>query len=71
LPFVVVFDVERGDVEEERVVPELAQTAIAVEAQQRSDLTRGVVMVDVRGRGSSADRTHTPLRFEHEIRFSR
>jgi hypothetical protein len=40
-----------GGVEERRIVLELAEPAVAVEAQQGSDGTGPVVVVDVLGRG--------------------
>jgi hypothetical protein len=71
LKLVVVLDVERGHLKEKRVILELAEATVAVEAQQRSDRTSGVIVVDVGSRGSSADRAHALLSLEHEIRFSR
>jgi hypothetical protein len=64
---VVVLDVEGGHVEEGRVILELAEATVAVEAQQRSDRTSGVIVVDVGRRGSSADRAQTALGLEHGV----
>jgi hypothetical protein len=49
--------VVRGGVQELRVVLELAETAVAVEAQERSHRARVVVVIDVDRRSELADRT--------------
>jgi hypothetical protein len=63
----VVFEVERGQVEEARVVSELAQSAVTVEAQQRSHGTRFVVVIHVGRWRGSADRADAVLFREHEV----
>jgi hypothetical protein len=50
----VELDVVGGSVEQQWVVLELSQTAIAVETQQSPHGSGGVVMVDVDGRRSLA-----------------
>jgi hypothetical protein len=62
-------DVVGGGVQQLRVVLELTETAVAVEAEQSSHLVRGVIVVDVScGRGL-ADGTQTVLHREHDVRF--
>jgi hypothetical protein len=56
-----VFDVERGAVKPLRIVAELTQPAVAVEAQDASDATRHVIVVDVLGVRPIADGAHIAL----------
>jgi hypothetical protein len=64
---VVVLDVERGQVQQERIVLELTKATVAVEAEEGSHRTGGVVMVDVHGRCRSADRAHPFLSIKKVI----
>jgi hypothetical protein len=63
----VRLDVLRGCPEQARVVLELAEAAVAVEAEQGSDRARLVVVVDVRRRSGLADRAEATLRLEHRV----
>jgi hypothetical protein len=63
----MALDVQRGHVQEARIVLELAQPAIAVEAEQGPDATRLVTVVDVRGGGHPADGAEPTLGHEHRI----
>jgi len=55
--------------ERHRVVLELAEAAVAVEAEQRSDSASRMIMIDVRGRRGLANRTQTVLLFQHRVGF--
>jgi hypothetical protein len=59
--------VEGGDMEQEGVVPELAQPAIALEAQKGTDCPRVVVVIDVLGRRRPADCTEPALRLQQGV----
>jgi hypothetical protein len=67
----VVLDVEGGQMQQEGVVLELTEPPIAVEAEQRSDLARRMIMIYVLRRGDLANRAEAPSIFEHEIGFFR
>jgi len=54
-----------------RIVLELAQSTVAVEAQQGSDGAGGVIMIDVLCGSSLADRTQPTLSVEQRIGFLR
>jgi hypothetical protein len=56
-----VFDVERGAVKPMRIVSELAQSAIAVEAEDAPHATRHMIVVDVLRIGLGADRASATL----------
>jgi hypothetical protein len=56
-----VFDVERGAVQPIRVVAELPEATVAVEAKDASNLTRRVVVVNMVGPRSLADGANAAL----------
>jgi hypothetical protein len=56
-----VFDVERRAVQPLRVVAELPQSAVAVEAQNASHTTRRVIVINMVRPGSLADGARTAL----------
>jgi hypothetical protein len=64
---VVVLYVERGEVEEERIVLELTESAVAVEAQQGSDGAGLVVAIQVLCRRRAADGAESALLLQHGV----
>jgi hypothetical protein len=67
LPLTVVLDVQGGLPEDRWVVLELAESAIAVETQQRSDRTGRMIMIDMGRWSSAADGAEALLRHEHVV----
>jgi hypothetical protein len=55
--------------QEDRIVPELAESAVAVEAEQGSDFSGRMVVVDVCCRRRLADIAQPTLRLEHHVYF--
>jgi hypothetical protein len=65
----VLFDVVGRGPEHPRVVLELTEATVAVEAEQSADGPRRMVVIHVRGRSCLADGTHSALGGQQEICF--
>jgi hypothetical protein len=63
----VPLDVPGGGPQHGRIVPKLAEAAVAAEAQQLAHATGAVVVVDVHGRGPAADGAQPALRLGHRV----
>jgi hypothetical protein len=69
LPQGVELDVVGGRMQQQRIILELAEASVAVEAQQRSICTGLVVVIDVLRRGCAADGAEATLFLEHGVGF--
>jgi hypothetical protein len=65
----VQFDVVSRRVQHGRVVLELAEAAVAVEAEQRPDVSGFMVVINVLGRCGAANGAQAALRIQPKVRF--
>jgi hypothetical protein len=66
----VVLDVEHGHLQDRRIVLELPEPAVAVEAQEGSHGTGRMIMINMDCRRRSADGTESLLSGEHVVGLS-
>jgi hypothetical protein len=50
-----------------RIIAKRAHAGVAIQAHDASDLTRGVVVINLSGRAAVADSTQSPLRVDHSL----